>query len=470
MSNLWQVEAMIAAMKARPHGDMPDGIHDISIDTRSLQKGDAYFAIKGDVHDGHAFLTGAQRAGAALGVVSEEKLPSLGAVTLPLLVVDDVLVALEQLGMAARERTNAKIIAVTGSVGKTSTKEALRHMLAANGKVHASVASFNNHWGVPLTLSRMPQDAQFGIFEIGMNHPGEISPLVRMVRPHIALITNVEAAHLGAFSGIEEIAKAKAEIFDGLVPGGSVVLNRDNAYYEYLASVAKDLGFESIVGFGKCEGAEVRLKKVKLHDRCSCVMVDMFGEEAAIKVGAPGRHVVQNILGCLAVVKLAGADMTKSVLALGDMTVEKGRGTRHELLVGGGKTILIDESYNANPASMRAAIAMLEAAHPEKRGRRIAVLGDMLELGEKSGELHEALAKPLETAAIDQVFLVGPEMQHLAETLQATMLASYVPEVEDVKSILFSALRTGDVVMLKASKGVGFAGLVEDLVKKFRNQ
>ncbi len=469
MSALWQIDAMIEAMDARPVGDMPPEITDISIDTRSLGEGDAYFAIKGDVHDGHKFIDAAQSAGARLAVVSEEKLPTLANTTLPLLVVGDVLTALEALGRASRARSKAKIIAVTGSVGKTSTKEALRHMLAACGTVHASIASFNNHWGVPLTLARMAKDCDYGVFEIGMNHPGEITPLVAMVKPNIAMITNVEEVHIGAFSDVGEIARAKAEIFSGVVDGGGVVLNRDNEHFGLLTKLARESGVDNIATFGEDEKSDVRLKNVKLHGSCSCAMIELFGEETAVKIGVPGRHIVQNILGSMAVVKLAGADMTRAVLALGDMKPETGRGTRFSFALGDGKITLIDESYNANPASMRAAITMLAASRPGRRGRRIAVLGDMLELGERSGEMHSALAEPLEEAAIDLVYLVGPEMQHLVSALPVPMMASHVQEVGDIKSILFSSLCPGDVVMAKASKGIGFASLIADMVKKYES-
>ena len=468
MSKLWITDALISAMNARPVGGMPQTIGGISIDTRSLQAGDAYFAIKGDVHDGHKFIGAAQSAGAALAVVAEEKLPALGSITLPLLVVNDVLEALEKLGSASRERSKAQIIAVTGSVGKTTTKEALRHVLSASGSVHASIASFNNHWGVPLTLARMPEDIQFGVFEIGMNHAGEISPLVKMVQPHVAVITNVEAAHLGAFANVEEIAKAKAEIFDGVVEGGAVVLNRDNAYYNLLVSMAEKTGIEKIVSFGEGEGSDVLLTKLKQHDRCSCLMASLFDEDIAVKIGVPGRHIAQNVLAVLAVANLAGADMTKSALALADMQSEAGRGARHRLALGRGQFTLIDESYNANPASMKAAIAMLVASKPNNMGRRIAVLGDMLELGEKSGEMHAALVSELSGTNIDQVFLVGSDMVHLRDNLQFDLLASYVPDVNQLKPILFSSLQADDVVMVKASKGIGFAGLVDELVRKYK--
>jgi UDP-N-acetylmuramoyl-tripeptide--D-alanyl-D-alanine ligase len=470
MSVLWDIDALISVMNARPVGELPSGIGGISIDTRSLQEGDAYFAIKGDVHDGHKFVGAAQNARAVIAVVAEEKLPALGSFTLPLLVVNDVLAALELLGQASRERSKAQIIAVTGSVGKTTTKEALRHVLSASGKVHASIASFNNHWGVPLTLARMPEDTQFGVFEIGMNHAGEISPLVKMVQPHIAVITNVEAVHLGSFADVDEIAAAKAEIFEGVVEDGAVVLNRDNAYYDFLTNLAGKSGIKQIVSFGEADGSHVQLSKLKLHDRCSCLMAKLFDEDIAVKIGVPGRHIAQNVLAVLAVAKLAGADMTKSALALADLQPEAGRGARHQLAIGRGYFTLIDESYNANLTSMRAAIAMLKASKPDNMGRRIAVLGDMLELGKKSGEMHGDLANEFSRTNIDQVFLVGPDMAHLRDNLPPDLLASYVADVNQLKPILFSSLQADDVVMVKASKGIGFAGLVDELVQKYKSK
>ena len=249
---------------------------------------------------------------------------------------------------------------------------------------------------------------------------------------------------------------------------GAVVLNRDNAYFDLLVSRAKKAGIEKIVSFGEGNGSDVHLTNLKLHNRCSCLMANLFDEEIAVKIGVPGRHIAQNILAVLAVAKLAGADLTKSALALGDMQPEAGRGARHRLAVGRGQFTLIDESYNANPASMKAAIAMLVASKPNNMGRRIAVLGDMLELGEKSGEMHGALVSELNGSNIDQVYLVGPDMVHLHDNLQSDLLASYVPDVNQLKPILFSNLQADDVVMVKASKGIGFAGLVDELVRKFK--
>jgi UDP-N-acetylmuramoyl-tripeptide--D-alanyl-D-alanine ligase len=242
MSDLWTSEAMVEAMGGRPFGRLPEGVPGISIDTRTLKRGEAFFAIKGERHDGHDFATAAHVAGAGLLVVAEEKLPALGRISVPMIVVVDVLAALEKLGAAARARSDAKIIAVTGSAGKTTTKEALRHALSAVGKVHASDKSFNNHWGVPLTLARMPADCGYAIFEIGMNHPGEIRPLVKLVRPHIAIVTLIAAAHLGYFKDLAEIAHAKAEIFEGVAPGGTALINRDDAHFALLQKLARKAG------------------------------------------------------------------------------------------------------------------------------------------------------------------------------------------------------------------------------------
>src|SRR5690606_7832002 len=251
MSWLWTIEALVEAMGGRPLGQMPAGVHGISIDTRTLEPGDAFFAIKGETMDGHDFATAAVKAGAGILVVAEGKLPALGRLTAPMIVVPDVLAALEKAGIAARTRTSAKVIAVTGSVGKTSTKEALRHALSAVGSVHASAASFNNHWGVPLTLARMPENCDYAIFEIGMNHEGEIRPLVKMVRPHIAIVTGVAAAHLGHFSSLDAIAKAKAEIFEGVEPGGTALINQDDPRFKQLDKMARDAGVEQVWGYGE---------------------------------------------------------------------------------------------------------------------------------------------------------------------------------------------------------------------------
>ncbi|MCX8279606.1 UDP-N-acetylmuramoylalanyl-D-glutamyl-2,6-diaminopimelate--D-alanyl-D-alanine ligase [Phyllobacterium sp. 0TCS1.6C] len=467
MSLLWTSDAMLEAMNGRPVGTLPEGITGISIDTRTLKEGEAFFAIKGDALDGHDYATAAVAAGAALLVVAEAKLPALGKLKAPLIVVDDVLAALTRLGIASRERSHAQIIAVTGSVGKTTTKEALRHVLADCGKVHASVASFNNHWGVPLTLARMPGDTDFGVFEIGMNHPDEIRPLVKMVRPHVALITLIAAAHLGQFKNLQEIAAAKAEIFEGLVPGGYALLNRDDKYFKSLEKMAFAAGVEHIKSFGESRLADYRLMKLKLHDECSCMTARLDGEEVVAKVGAPGRHIVQNVLAVLGAAHLTGADMAKAVLALASLRAEGGRGERHVLEIGRGTFTLIDESYNANPASMRAAVELLAAAKPAGNGRRIAVLGDMLELGKHSARLHAELSAVISDNKIDMVFLGGPEMQALKTAMPVDIHAEYRQSVEELQPQLLKTIRAGDVIMVKSSKGTGFSRIVKTLLQKY---
>jgi UDP-N-acetylmuramoyl-tripeptide--D-alanyl-D-alanine ligase len=309
-----------------------------------------------------------------------------------MMVVKDVLAALEPTWAAARARSEAQIIAVTGSVGKTSSKEMLRHALEPVRAVHASAASFNNHWGVPLTLARMPADTRIGVFEIGMNHPGEITPLVKMVRPHIAIITTIAAAHLGNFKNLTEIAAAKSEIMEGVVEDGHVLLNRDNEKYGWLKKRAGEVGVENVLSFGENAKADYRLLKCKLLPDCSTITARIGPDEVAVKIGAPGRHQVQNALAVLGAVQLAGANLAKAIHALAGLSAEKGRGARHTLKIDGGSFVLIDESYNANPASMRAALELMRDSPVRLRGRRIAVLGDMLEMGRFSEQVHRDLA------------------------------------------------------------------------------
>jgi len=467
MSLLWTSEALVAAMDGRPLGPMPEGISGISIDSRSLQPGDAFFAIKGEAMDGHDFATAAIKAGAGVLVVAEGKLPSLGRLTAPIIVVEDVLAALEKLGVAARARSEAKIIAVTGSAGKTTTKEALRHVLSAVGKVHASAQSFNNHWGVPLTLARMPVDCDYAVFEIGMNHPDEIRPLVKMVRPHVAIITMIAAAHLGFFRNLDEIAKAKAEIFEGLEPEGAAILNRDDARWKLLDKMAHAAGVEHVDGFGENARSTFRLVKCELHADHSDITARISGHEVTARIGAPGRHMVQNVLAVLGAAQLVGADLDRVALALADLSAERGRGKRHVLRHSGGPITLIDESYNANPASMGAAMALLNATPVTGEGRRIAVLGDMLELGDHSAKLHAALADLIVGSGTQTVFLGGPEMRALADALPGEIKTEYRAGVEELKPVLLAALKPGDVVMIKSSKGIGFAKLVDALLGKF---
>ncbi|MEM9277595.1 MAG: UDP-N-acetylmuramoylalanyl-D-glutamyl-2,6-diaminopimelate--D-alanyl-D-alanine ligase [Pseudomonadota bacterium] len=466
MSLLWTFDEFMAAVDGRPVGEMPEGVAGISIDTRTLGEGEAFFAIKGDRVDGHDYLAAAMRAGAAVAVVDESKLVSLGSLKLPLIVVRDVLEAMTRLGEVARMRSKAQIIAITGSVGKTTTKEMLRTVLAPSGMVHASAASFNNHWGVPLTLARMPKEAKFGVFEIGMNHPGEITPLVKMVRPHVAMITAIAPAHIGAFDSIEDIAKAKAEIYSGVVPGGYALVNHDDRRYVLLRDLAKEAGIEHLASYGQKRGSDFWLRELEQTPDGSRLSVRVKGKDVDYEISVPGEHMALNSVGVLGAATLLGADLDKSKDALSKITAADGRGTRYVIGGSGAMGItVIDESYNANPASMEAALEVLGNYEGVKTKRRIAVLGDMLELGRQSKKFHEALAKPISASKADLVFLVGPEMENLAKILPKEKLGGHYKDATVLPERLKATMKPGDVVMLKASKGIGFAAVVQKILE-----
>jgi UDP-N-acetylmuramoyl-tripeptide--D-alanyl-D-alanine ligase len=466
MNALWTSHAMAAAMGAKTAGVLPERVTGLSIDSRSIRPGEAFFAIKGDAHDGHDFVAAALRAGAALAVVAPGRveLPA-GA---PLLVVGDVLDGLIALAGAARARSHAKIVAVTGSVGKTSTKEALRLALGADGETHASVASFNNHWGVPLSLARLPASARYGVFEIGMNHAGEITPLTRLVRPDIAIVTTVAPVHLEYFGCEEAIADAKAEIFLGIEPGGTAVLNRDNRHFQRLLDhAARSEHALHVVSFGEHELADARLLACSLRADCSTVEAEILGERVTYKIGAPGRHLVDNSLAVLAAASLAGADLALAALALAEQAPAAGRGARIALEVPGGTATVIDESYNANPVSMRAALALLGASPVGARGRRIAVLGDMLELGPAGRELHRDLAQAVIDNDVDLVFCAGPLMHELWQALPSERRGGYAQTAAALQGTVLSAVANGDVIMIKGSNGSRMGPIVKELARHF---
>lgn len=470
MTSLWSLSDMARAMRAEITGAPQAEITGISIDTRTIAKGEAFFALT-DVRDGHDFVEVALKSGAGVAVVARSKRDRFPA-DAPLLVVDDVLDGLRDLARAARARMSAKVIAVTGSVGKTGTKEALRLALSADGETHASVASYNNHWGVPLSLARCPADVKYAIFEIGMNHAGEITPLTKLVRPHVAIVTTVEAVHLEYFGSIEKIADAKAEIFLGLEPDGAAVINRDNSQYERLTAAAKAAGVKNIVRFGEDPSCEARLVRFALHAGMSSVHADILGHEVHYRLGAPGRHLVNNSLAVLAAASLAGADLALAALALGKLRAPAGRGARFALHIDGGSALLIDESYNANPASMAAAIALLAQAEVGKLpngscGRRIAVLGDMLELGSDGEKLHRALAADLEAAKVDLVYCSGPLMHSLFQALPSGRRGGYAGTAAELEPAVLGAVRPGDAVMVKGSFGSKMAPIVKALVKTY---
>jgi UDP-N-acetylmuramoyl-tripeptide--D-alanyl-D-alanine ligase len=464
---LWTVDAMASAMRATRAGRLPPSVPGLSIDTRTVASGEAFFAIKGDNRDGHDFVATALGAGAGLAVIAADRRAGFPA-DAPLLVVADVLEGLRDLARAARARSPAKIVGVTGSVGKTGTKEALRLALAKDGETHASVASYNNHWGVPLSLARCPASARYAVLEMGMNHAGEIEPLTRLVRPHVAIITTVEPVHLEFFGSLEAIADAKAEIFLGLEPGGAAVINRDNPQFARLEQSAKRAGVERIVSFGEHAGAEVQLVKCVLQPDGSTVQARVLGTDVAYKLGAPGRHLVLNSLAVLAAVALVGGDLALAALALAELQPASGRGSRIALDVPGGTVLLIDESYNANPASMRAALALLGQAEVAARGRRIAVLGDMLELGPGGAGLHRALAEAVVAHGVDLVFCCGPLMRALWDALPSACQGGYAETSAALEPQVLAAIQPGDAVMVKGSLGSRMGPIVNALASSYR--
>jgi len=460
-SALWSGLALVNGLRARLIGAVPQGVSGVSIDTRTLNKGDLYVAIKGETNDGHDFVAKAFEKGAGAAVIDEahaDALKGLGS----LYVVEDTLSALESLGRAARERTQARITAITGSVGKTSTKEALRLVLESVGHTHASVASYNNHWGVPLTLARMPAQTDFGIFEIGMNHAGEITPLTKMVRPHIAIITTIAPVHLEAFDSIDGIADAKAEIFSGLEPGGMAIVHRDIAQYERIAIQA---GATHMLSFGESEEADARLLSTSSRSEGQDITAQILGRQLTYHLGAPGRHMAINSLSILLAAHSLGLDLATAAQALAYFKPPTGRGARFELPIPNGTLTLIDESYNANPASMRAALTLL--GDMNVKGRRIAILGDMLELGPQSADLHQGLIDSILANKIDLVFASGPMMKHLYDALPASLKGEWVAEAQALVSVLTKTVKAGDALMIKGSNGSRMGPVVAKLKEIF---
>lgn len=435
----------------------------VSIDSRTLEPGDLFVAIQGPNFDGHAFVAAALAQGAAACLVA--RVPDGLPADAPLLRVDDTLTGLEDLGRVARLETAARVVAVTGSVGKTSTKEMLRTCLAACAPTFATPGSLNNHWGVPLSLARLPATAAFGVFELGMNHPGEIGPLSRMVHPDVALITTVEAVHLEFFPSVEAIADAKAEIFEGMSRQGTAILNRDNPHYARLLAAARTQGISHVASFGAAAPADAHLLDLDLLADRSRVAASIRGRRVDYVLGIPGRHQVINSLGVLLAVDAAGGDVDKAAAALAGFQPVKGRGQRRAVpLPAGGSLTLIDESYNASPASIAAAAAVLgRTPTGTPAGRRIAVLGDMREMGADSPRLHGALAEPLLAAGIDLVYCCGPHMHHLFDRLPAEQRGGYAATSADLAPLVTAAVRAGDVVMIKGSLGSRMAVVVAAL-------
>jgi UDP-N-acetylmuramoyl-tripeptide--D-alanyl-D-alanine ligase len=432
----------------------------VSIDSRTLAKDDLFCAIAGVSQDGHQYVAAAFKAGAAAALVEKGRVAKPDG---PLLEVADTLAALNALGRAARERSKARIAAVTGSVGKTGVKEALRAVLAAQATTHASEGSLNNHWGAPLSLARMPRDAAYGVFELGMNHPGEIAPLARLVRPHVALVTWIAPAHAAFFKSLSEIADAKAEIFAGMA-GGTAVLPRDSEFHDRLRRHAERAGVARTISFGAHAAADARLVDADLGATQSTVTAELLGTRLRYTIGSPGRHWVVNSLAVLATAQALGADLAKAAAALAKVQPPRGRGARHRVTLAQGAFTLVDESYNASPEAVRAALATLALAAPEPGGRRIAVLGDMRELGDDADALHAALAPSLADAKVDSVFTCGPHMAALSAALPARLRAAHAADSAALLPKVAAAVRAGDVVMVKGSLGSKMTPIVEALL------
>ena len=431
----------------------PFEVSGVTFDSREVEPGWLFVAMPGTAADGHEFVDKAFAAGAAGALVSR---PVEG----PHVRVEDVPAALTALAITARSRVRATILGITGSVGKTGTKEALAAALERRhrGKVHRSVKSYNNHTGVPLSLARMPRDSVFGVFEMGMNHAGEIRALTALVRPHIALITAIAPAHIENLGSMEAIADAKAEIFEGLEPGGTAILPNDTPFRDHLLKAARPHAAH-ITTFGSGDADVMAVHAVRAEDGGSLVTARLRESELTYNIAQPGKHWVSNSLAVLAAVEAAGADLAAAGLALGDMGGLKGRGERHRVPVGGGEMLLIDESYNANPASMAATLKSL--AEEYVAGRRLAVLGPMRELGSHSAEAHAGVAPHVLGAKIDTLILVGTETQPLEQALGGQVQVLRVQSPDEAADRLLATVRPGDAVLVKASNGVGLARLVE---------
>ncbi len=450
MNVSWTAEEVLCAVRGQSLHTQDWIAGGVSIDSRTLQKGDVFVAIKGDSYDGHAYVHTAMERGAAAAIVAHQ--PPQVAPDAPLLFVEDTLTALQDLGRVGRCRSQTKIVAVTGSVGKTSSKEQLRLMLGAVDDTYANEGSLNNHWGVPLTLARLPASAKYGIVELGMNHEGELAALTRDVKPHLALITTIEAVHLEHFASVEAIADAKAEIFLGMEPSGIAVLNRDNAYFGRLLAAARTQGLRQILSFGQDSKSDARLLSFVPDSEGTTVEAIILDQKITYRVGTPGMHLAFNALGCLLSCAALDADMVTCAEALAGYRPPQGRGTRQKVSLTGLEAFtLIDESFNASPASTHAANNALGQTPVTGQGRRIAVLGDMKELGATSSELHRDLMASLLENRIDTVFCCGEMMAHLFDTLPDAMRGGWAENSATLAPLVAAAVHAGDAVMVKGS-------------------
>lgn len=463
MPVLYTAKELEVASMGRVQNLPENGVSSISIDSREISKGALFVAIQGERFDAHDFVNFAFDEGAAVAMVSAERAAQFG--NEPLVIVDDPMDGLRRLAVHSRTRSDARIVAVTGSVGKTTTKEAIALALRGAGQVHASVKSFNNHWGVPLTLARMSEATAFGIFEIGMNHAGEISPLTEMVRPHVAVITSIAAAHLAAFESVADIARAKAEIFQGVTPGGSAVVNADHPYLEILLREAESCGVRNVITYGFARHASVRADNCRLENGYMLADVFMNGKKYTLRIKALGQHMVSNALAALVVADQLGVDVEPALANLACLSAPTGRGAVLKVGTPTAPITLIDESYNANPASMQSALETFGMRNGA--GRKIIVLGDMLELGEHTQQMHANLAADINRAKIDKIYLVGRNMAALRDVLGTDRVAGYALSSSEITGDVINSLAMGDQLMVKGSNSVGLSGLVKEIRDAF---
>jgi UDP-N-acetylmuramoyl-tripeptide--D-alanyl-D-alanine ligase len=457
---LWTWQAATAAT----HGTVSQGwqARGVSIDSRTVAMGDLFVALKGPNFDGHDYVAGAFDKGAAVAMVTHR--PDTVASNADLIIVDDTMDGLSALARYRRAQSEARVVAVTGSVGKTGVKEALAYLLGRVGETHASAGNLNNQIGAPLSLARMPAQSDYAVFELGMNHAGEIEPLSRLVRPHVAIVTTVAPVHMEFFTSVEAIAEAKAEIFAGVEPYGAAVINRDNPQYDLLARRAREAGIENIVGFGSHAEARFRLVSVEAGADGSRIEASFDGRKLKYRLALPGRHQAHNSLAVLAAIHAVGADVFDAARAFGEIQPPKGRGARHVVKAGKIEFLLIDDSYNASPVSMVAALRVLADIAPTRAGRRIAVLGDMLELGQSEEKFHRDMADEAQAAGIDLVFAAGTRMAHMFDALPEKLRGGRADTSGDLSPMVAQALRDGDVVLVKGSAGSRTGLIVRDLL------
>lgn len=460
MTPLWTSHDIAAATQGKTSGEWD--VDGLCIDSRAVSIGDLFIALEGPKFDGHDFVVEALERGASSAMVA--RIPTDGKQTVNedrLVIVDDTMDGLNNLAKAARRRSSARVAAVTGSVGKTTTKSALELVLGRQGSAHATIGNLNNHWGAPLSLARMPTETQYGILELGMNHAGEIEPLSKLVRPHVSVVTAVEAVHIEFFESVADIAEAKAEIFTGLEPDGTAVIPADNPHHDRLKRAAIKCGAKTIVSFGTDNGSTYRLIAWSVTDWGTRIAADVNGRRIVYDIGLTGKHMALNSLAVLAAVDALGGDVERAAGDLNDVTPPAGRGERSTITLPSGSFDLIDDSYNASPASVTALVESLGATRRDHRA--ILVLGDMLELGEQSPAMHADLAGAIAASGVDAVFTAGPMMKHLHDALPTSLATGHASDSKSLVPLIVEEVRAGDVVAVKGSFGSRMSIIVNAL-------